>query len=36
MYQKHYKKYNYKNIKELTKISMIDTQEFKAFEYTGE
>ena len=30
------KKYNYKNIKELTKISMIDTQEFKAFEYTGE
>jgi len=28
-------KYNYDNIIELTKISMIDTQEFKAFEYFG-
>jgi len=28
-------KYNYENIIELTKISMIDTQEFKAFEYFG-
>jgi general stress protein 26 len=29
-------KYNYENITELTKISMIDTQEFKAYEYFGE
>ena len=29
-------KYNYQNISEITKISMIDTQEFKAFEYSGE
>jgi nitroimidazol reductase NimA-like FMN-containing flavoprotein (pyridoxamine 5'-phosphate oxidase superfamily) len=29
-------KYNYQNISELTKISMIDTQEFKAFEYLGD
>jgi nitroimidazol reductase NimA-like FMN-containing flavoprotein (pyridoxamine 5'-phosphate oxidase superfamily) len=29
-------KYNYDNITELTKISMIDTQEFKAVEYSGE
>jgi hypothetical protein len=29
-------KYNYDNIIELTKISMIDTQEFKAVEYSGE
>ncbi len=34
--RKGYKvKYNYKNIIELTKICMIDTQEFKAFEYSG-
>jgi nitroimidazol reductase NimA-like FMN-containing flavoprotein (pyridoxamine 5'-phosphate oxidase superfamily) len=29
-------KYNYENITDLTRISMIDTQEFKAFEYSGE
>lgn len=29
-------KYNYEKITDLTKISMIDTQEFKAFEYSGE
>ena len=30
------KKYKYENISELTKISMIDTKEFKAFQYSGE